>query len=361
MERRNPGTSLRLRALALVALLCAAVIGGSASPVAAGSPAGGSHQMTVMTRNLYLGADLLPVVAAQNPTQLAVAAAAVYSMVQATDFPSRAKALAREIDNNDPALVGLQEVSLWRKGEMALLDGPVTPADIVVYDFLELLMDRLAARGLDYSVVVKQSTFDAEVPTALGHDIRLTQRNVILARSDLPPGHLKLSNAQASHFDNNNVFPTLAGPLTDTRGWVSVDVFSRGRSFRFINTHLDSYDPGIRALQAGELLDGPADVDQPVVLVGDLNAEPSQPTIELLLDGGLRDAWVLARNTPGYTCCNAEDLRNPSPTLDRRIDYVRVSRGLDARKAHLVGNKPRQRVSGLWPSDHAGVVATLGL
>jgi len=50
---------------------------------------------------------------------------------------------------------------------------------------------------------------------------------------------------------------------------------------------------------------------------------------------------------------------NPVSKLSQRIDYV-FSRGLSPEETRLVGDKPNSRTpSGLWPSDHAGVVATL--
>ena len=40
-------------------------------------------------------------------------------------------------------------------------------------------------------------------------------------------------------------------------------------------------------------------------------------------------------------------------------DHAEILRGLYDET--LVGNKPADRISGLWPSDHAGTVATLRL
>jgi endonuclease/exonuclease/phosphatase family metal-dependent hydrolase len=312
-----------------------------------------------MSRNIYLGADLMYMAASTNQQELGERAASVYGMVQATDFSSRARALALEVERTEPMLIGLQEVALWRRSPVGVVDGPATPAKIVVYDFLEILMSRLAARSLDYEVVVRQATFDLEVPSALGHDIRLTQRNVILARSDLPRGVLRLSNPRARHFDDNTTYPSFAGSIEDTRGWTSVDVVYRGRSFRFINTHLDSFVEGMRLLQAQELIDGPAGVPGHRVLVGDMNDVPTSATLAKLGAAGLRDGWALVRRGPGYTFGQDEDLRNVRSKLDRRIDYVLASRGIDVRFAQLVGHKPWERVAGLWPSDHAGVVVTL--
>ena len=47
-------------------------------------------------------------------------------------------------------------------------------------------------------------------------------------------------------------------------------------------------------------------------------------------------------------------------TLDQRIDYVMYRGGFSVADFHLVGNTVGDRMStGRWPSDHAGVTATL--
>lgn len=341
--------------LALVMILCAAFVSLAAAPVRAGD----APQVKVMSRNLYLGADLLPVVSAPNIPTLMERAATVVHTVNATDFRTRAKALAKEIQRTGPWLIGLQEVSLWRRGAAGVLDGPKTPAKTVVYDFLDLLLQRLAARNLHYTVVIKQSNFDAEVPTALGYDIRLTQRNVILARTDLPASKLKLSNARRGQYVVNSSFPTSFGTLTDTRGWVSVDASVAGHTFRFIDTHLDSYVSAVREAQIAELLAGPADTGKRVVVVGDLNDTPTSNVVKQVLAADLKDSWVAAGKGSGYTCCQAEKLKNKNSVLDRRIDYVFAETGLQVRAAKLVGHQKSDRIGGLWPSDHAGVVSTL--
>src|SRR5205085_6287791 len=71
-------------------------------------------ELTVLTRNIYLGADLAPVIGVPSPQLIPIRTAAVWAGVLATNFPERAKALVDEIVKAQPDLVGLQEVSLWR-------------------------------------------------------------------------------------------------------------------------------------------------------------------------------------------------------------------------------------------------------
>jgi hypothetical protein len=60
----------------------------------------------------------------------------------------------------------------------------------------------------------------------------------------------------------------------------------------------------------------------------------------------------------GFTCCQKSNLRNDVSNLSRRIDYVFVRNDMEVQKAQRVGHRQIDRTpSGLWPSDHAGVVA----
>lgn len=126
--------------------------------------AGGRSPLRVMTRNLYLGADLAPVLAATGQQALVAAVTAVYANVQATNFPERAKVLADEIADGDPHLVGLQEAALWRSQTPA---DPSSSATHVEYDFLKILLRELSARGKHYRAVAEVtvgSDFEAPRP-----------------------------------------------------------------------------------------------------------------------------------------------------------------------------------------------------
>ena len=115
-----------------------------------------------MSRNLYLGADLGPAIGADNVCEAIDAGGQILNDVDASDFPARAKLLAAEIASAKPDLVGLQEVALWRFQPNSDFTG--SPATTVRYDFLQLLLDELEARGANYSVAVVQDEFDQELP-----------------------------------------------------------------------------------------------------------------------------------------------------------------------------------------------------
>lgn len=331
--------------------------------------------ITVMSRNLYLGADLDPVfqaVADGNPEDIIQATTTTWQNVQATNFPGRAGVLADEIEHSKPLLVGLQEVSLYRTGDPDSFFGNPTLADHVEYDFLKILLNELDQRGLHYAPVTVTENTDAETPgyTAPGvlQDVRLTDRDVILARTDPPTSLLKLSNRQTG-----NYAARITLPIGDTgqyinllRGWGSVDVTLRGQTFRFINTHLEQegHFNAIQVDQGNEILGGPADTSLPVILVGDFNSRADglgTPTYGNLIGAGFKDAWnVTHPGEPGNTFGHDADLLNTTVKLTQRLDLVLFRQNLCALDADVVGDEQNDRTpSGLWPSDHAGVVAIL--
>jgi endonuclease/exonuclease/phosphatase family metal-dependent hydrolase len=160
-------------------------------------------------------------------------------------------------------------------------------------------------------------------------------RTVLFARVQTPTGPVALFTTQ----------------LTSTIGQSAVRCRQVGALCRFVAAHTS---PGF-----------------PPVVTGDLNAEPDADEVRVL--GGhktapvvpglvLVDAWQYADPmAPGWTW----DRRNPYVAAtgepSARIDYVLV--GLPAssgagriRSARLIGDQP---VAGVWPSDHAGVLAEL--
>src|SRR5512138_2691462 len=122
--------------------------------------------------NVKYGGDITTFLRSKDPTP--VRWAALWSDVQAANFPERAGAIARQIELTHPALIGLEEMAIFRAqdpGDSYNLDplaGPLgygpgaTPAADVAIDFLVILEDSLAARGLSYDVAASQINFDIE-------------------------------------------------------------------------------------------------------------------------------------------------------------------------------------------------------
>lgn len=337
----------------------------------------------VMTRNLYLGADLAPAIGAPDLSSFVAATGGVLRQVTATDFPTRAEGLAAEILDARPDLVGLQEVALWRTGPpsiLPLLGGPKT-ANTVRYDYLARLLAELNAGELRYVPAVVVDEFDFEAPADENStpgdgqppivdaelNARLTMRDVILERVD---AGVHVRAPQSGHFQHLLALPILGSQVIVTRGWTAVDARVRGtESFRFVNTHLEAFDPAIlhpsiRALQASELVapGGPATGELPVVLVGDLNSDDDtvvaddQQAYRALLDAGFVER---STGDPLSCCIDSYDLTTGTvDEFDHQVDHVMTDAPelVQLVESFVTG---RTMVNGYWDSDHAGVVSAL--
>src|SRR5712671_3318116 len=261
--------------------------------------AGRNKVIGVMTRNLYLGADLGPVIAAPDLARFVGATSAAWSMVQKNDFHTRVRALAGEIAEQRPALVGLQEAFTWHT--VSRTDGKAT----VVYDYVPELLAALAKRGLEYRLAAQVELLQFQAPTVSGFDVRTTDHGAILAREDV-----HTSSPVGKVFSDAHLLPLslLGTPLLVKRGYVSVDVNYRGESLRFVSTQLESFHPAFRQLQAAELAGVLAGEARPVILVGDLNSHPGTEGEAILAGAGFEDGWPALHPDPGFTCCFLEDL-----------------------------------------------------
>jgi endonuclease/exonuclease/phosphatase family metal-dependent hydrolase len=345
------------------ALACAASLLLIAAPAQAQNR---SRDVTVMARNLYLGADLIPLATQPSREAFEQAAAQRFQTVQNNDFATRAKAIAREIRRARPDLIGLQEAAVWRRGPDGVKDGGTTPATQVVYDSTEVLLKELSALGQRYRVVAGRDWFDYEAPTALGFDVRLTQRDVVLARTG---SRVRVGRSFRGGFRDTFDPPTQVGVARQLRGWAGVDARVGGRSFRFVTTHLEAYSPEIGDKQARQLLRGPlASKRRTSILVGDLNSDPRSGNTD---DRGTQrepnayrtiiDADFVNPLPRRATCCFEEDLRPATGRLSSWIDHILVRPRARLLSSSRVGAATSNRLGGLWPSDHAGVVAKLRL
>jgi hypothetical protein len=319
---------------------------------------------TVMTYNVNEGTDFLQVVGATTELQFLVGVGEILTQVQGTNPPERMQAVAREILDVQPELISLQEVDQWYTGTFDGTCGTMT----LQYDMLRELLDALAAQGGHYEVAV-QVTQNAFPPTpglilpSTYVCVALNDYNVVLARTDLPSWVFQWSNPQSGQFVNELVLQTPVGAVPYPRAWASVDAQFFGHSFHYINTHLESFDANIRELQGGELRAGPANTSLPLIIAMDSNAQafpkPQDPTYVDFMSAGYHDVWSrLFPKRAGLTCCQDEADNNPVSQLYQRIDLVLTHGSVTPFGAALLGADPRSRLSdGLWPSDHAALVA----
>jgi endonuclease/exonuclease/phosphatase family metal-dependent hydrolase len=317
---------------------------------------GKSGHVTVMTRNLYIGADVDPIIEAAAAGQAELIPGLVdqaFATMVYTSYPERAGAIADEIAAADPDLIGVQEAYVIDGGGVTL-------------DFIAILQQQLQARGLDYYVAGSVQNTAVAVPGGEVGVVSLVDYDVVLVRSDV-----KTNKLVARNFETE--FPpfSLGGQeLQILRGFVAVDAKVDGRKYRFVNTHPE---PGtglaaqIRQGQIAELIAYLEDEKLPVILVGDMNTDgyTREPGYTMLVDAGYEDAWVefAGHDRPGFTSSHAADLSNETVDFHHRIDLILASR-LEWARVDIVGDEESDRflTSGgyyLWPSDHAGVVGRL--
>jgi endonuclease/exonuclease/phosphatase family metal-dependent hydrolase len=335
--------------------------------------------ISVMTRNLYLGADLSPLVAALTPQDLEALAGSVWRNVQDSRFPERAVSLANEIAISQPDVLCLQEVSLFRTQSPGnWQSGALPDASTVELDFLELLVAELQKRDLPYQTITVGTNADEELPAldaAGAHiDVRLTDRDVLLVRDGITAVE-----------GPKGIFPTaLTAPiggaggttLTFHRGFVSADVTIDGKKVRVINSHLEvgALQGRAQEQQARELIERIGPYPGPAILAGDFNSPPdgtgTRSYALLTTESGLatkfRDTFQFRTgklaaelgSMTDFTCC-IDLTASGAPTPSSRIDVIFFRGAVYPLDMAVV--PPERTAGGLWPSDHLGVFARLEL
>jgi hypothetical protein len=376
-----------LVAVGVIGLLASVAIGFFASPADARK---GESKVKVMTRNLFLGADLGPGIDAQNFNELKDAAGAILNQVDANKFQVRAKGLATEILRKKSDLVGLQEAALWRD---APCGSPIIPPQATHVrkggDFLGLLLKQLNKNGNNYRAVIDEPEFDFETPAntdgSPDHscDIngRLTMRDAILARRH---AGVKTKNPEGAHFETLLQVRVSGVPVNVTRGWTAVNArVGDSPRFRFVNTHLEAFDNQesnhtnqdtdvgngkVRKAQAQQLVaqGGPATGSKPVILLGDINSDVKT---QLKPGDGAADWWLRShgfaeRSThdPLSCCLNADVLTvgggGDVSQFDHKVDHIMTNDPDHVRRGRtaVTGRRPH---NGFWDSDHAGLFSAL--
>ena len=346
----------------------------------------------VMTQNQYLGADLTPVIVATDE-QYPFAIAAALQAIAINNIPERAVALAESIADRQPHLVALQEVYAF--GCTPLVPGACAAFDGAFNDHLTLIEAALDDLGSDYEVAaVLQNLTIPFLPVFLdgiqgpAMFISVVDRDVILARSDVPTTVAVLPCAESAmsidgcHYQAVATVGTPLGNIIVERGFVAVNAHVRGENYLFVNTHLEVPMLGgsiestvlqpFQAMQLNATLGAYlGDFDDPprVILAGDFNSGPASvplppfgiPTAYYQLSSSFTDTWTLRPGDPdGFTCCQASDLLNNPSIHDERVDLVFALPAPSKVKANVMDAEPSDKtISGLWPADHASVIAEL--
>lgn len=398
---------MNVRLMAGVLAASVAVILVSAQDVSAqddGLAASGEPTtLTVMGRNLYLGADAPAALDLLPDTRAAMQF--MWDQVPVTDFDTRAERFAAEFARYQPDVIGLQEATVWacRSG----LFSDATP----VYDFTQRLLEVTRDAGVEYVVatadgvaannpgytipaipflttVTDPDTFEPLFGTDSA-DCGFTIGDALLVRADLADAVVA---AGTSEYDDR--YAAVPVVFTIDRGYAWADLAVGGSTVRVVTTHLESlWDedevvPG--ALQARQLAADLATTTLPLVVLGDFNADPrdprapdapnpgeqpvageacppqpAEPTASTadatcnaywsMIEAGFEDVGPDALDPANYTWGAEADLAGPNPDrLDdalragntsgftERLDHVFVANGATLVESQVIGDE--------WPN-----------
>lgn len=383
-------------------------------------PVQAETDISVFTQNQYLGADIAPLLRATDPAGFNEALVTALQGVAASEFPRRAEQLAEQIASRRPHLVALQEVWFFHCVDL----GPATagagcsePSIAGAFnDHLSKTLTAISAAGETYHAIAMVENLDlrdiavGDLPAGVPFTINgapalliALDRDVVLARGDLvkaggvAPAAIPCARPSAQGC-NYQVFLEAETPvgakLKVERGFVAVDATIDDKDYRFVNTHLEVYQPDptsplsrvFQAAQAGELIQTLAYTTPPgrlLVVAGDINSSPNHAGLPGPLElpapfnagiftpymqftyAGYIDVWAAKPDAgDGFTCCQWSDLSNNASVLDERIDMIFSGAPVLAVKdAELVAAGGRHKTSPpgpvLWPSDHASVMAEI--
>jgi endonuclease/exonuclease/phosphatase family metal-dependent hydrolase len=393
--------------VALLAPLPAAALAspGVVSAPAAAPMAEGDGTITVMGRNLYLGADVG--VALDLLPDMPAAAQFMWDQVAANDFSERVSLLAAEAAAARPDVIGLQEATVW-----ACKPNPWSGA-VTVFDFTEDFLQATAEAGTAYAIAERDGVTaynpgyeippipflsTVEDPQTFqplfgkdSADCGFTIADALLVRADLADQVVAVGTGE--YDERYAVVPVV---FTIDRGYAWADLAVGGTTVRAVTTHLeslwspDSVPPS--AAQAQQLVADLAETTIPLVVMGDFNSDPRDPRTDAdpnpggqpeagttcaaqpaaptaatadptcsaywtMVDAGYADAGPDSLAPANRTWGSEGDLAGPNPErlevalaegneygFTDRLDYVFTRNGANATRAAIIGNR--------WPEGN---------
>lgn len=410
-------TAILKKSLALFCALVFVAFFSPAIPAHSNEP----YRITVMSRNIYLGADVG--VALEKIPNFPAAAQFMWDQMKQTDFSSRAPKLAREAALDRPEIIGIQEATIWYCKKDLFSD------QVEVFNFLDELIAATKETGVGYSLagVNGKQAFNPgySIPAIpfltkvkdpavfqglFGQDSAscgFTIGDALLVRDDVKDRILQVGNTE--YKTSYSIVPAI---MTIYRGYTWADFQVNDSVVRLITTHLESlWDENKvpnSALQAQQLVADLKDAKMPLIVMGDFNADYRDPRPVDAANPG--EQPVISDNcpTPGGAKCNAYStmieagFENSSPDAENsryftwgasallngpdknrekfatefgnqygftdRLDYIFTKNIYTTVSSKIIGNVWPDG-SGVWscgseicfPSDHAGIVATIEL
>ena len=277
MPTRTRRAILFLSLLAALLAACGGAGPGAATDAAPISPsaadpgnAGGNKRLTVMSWNLYLGAELGPVIGRHQRGRARGRRHGGLGDGGEERLPGARGGDRGRIALGAARADGLQEAYTWRLGE-----SPTRWWSSTTTSRRCSTSSPPAGCGTAWPRARRSPTSRpilVSVDPLVTASVRGTDSEVILARGDV-----RTANPEAHVFPSEHLLQlsVLGQPLEVKRGWASVDVKHQGVSLHLVSTHLEAFHPGLRAPQAHDLAAALAGETSPVVLIGDLNSRPA--------------------------------------------------------------------------------------
>jgi endonuclease/exonuclease/phosphatase family metal-dependent hydrolase len=387
----------RLLVSILVALMLAPTSSANANP----------SQITVMTRNLYLGADVG--VAMDLIPNLPAAAQFMWDQVKATNFNNRAPKLAAEVIAARPDVIGIQEATIW------FCKKNLWSKRTEVFNFTQQFLAAIKKQGAEYVLATKNGKTALNTGYSIGAVPYLTIVNdpetfqplfgqdkaacgfeiadALAVRADLADKVLAVGNSE--YEATYTIVPTI---MTIYRGYTWADLQIGNTPVRFVTTHLESlWDENKipnAAKQAKQLIADLKNTKNPIVIMGDFNSDPRDPRIKddpnaggqptasaacpggtsvcnaylLMSEAGFKDVGPNALDPINNTWGMNALLTGPDPVrlkysqqmgnfagYSDRLDYIFVRNGAIPVASQLIGALPPNNLN----SDHAGVVSLI--
>lgn len=379
-----------------------------------------SEPITVLSRNLYLGADVG--VALELIPDFSAAAQFMWEQVAATDFARRAPALAKEAIDADADVIGLQEATNW------YCKKNLWSKKVVVFNFTELFLKATKDAGREYVLASKAGSTALNIGYSIPAIPYLTMvsdpkifqplfgsdraacgfeiGDAIAVKKELAGKVIDVGNSE--YEVSYSIVPKL---MTIYRGYTWIDIDFNGSKARIVSTHLESLWDADKvpnaARQAEQLISDLSSTKMPLIVMGDFNSDPrdprpnkksnpggqpeagkscpaqvAQPTIVTALEScnaywlmrkaGFNDlgpdssdpinnTWgvgALLQEADSERLVAAKAMGNSAGFTDR-LDYIFIKNGVKAGTARVIGSSPY--MAGAWASDHAGLVAEVTL
>lgn len=145
----------------------------------------------------------------------------------------------------------------------------------------------------------------------------------------------------------NMLLPQTVTPAREQRGLLEALLSVGAIRVRVYSTHLEASDNDQgkleRTAQVAAVMDRIGTLPGPAILMGDLNARPDYPELDLL-KRSFDDAWTGSGTGEGFTSPAGSE----KPPI-RRIDYVLVSRGISTAEAQVLVTADTRLASDHYP------------